>query len=338
MTISRRKQEHIDIASNRRIRFRRKTNGFEKVDFVHCALPELNLSDIETGVSFLGRELAFPLMITAITGGFPGARKINADLAETCQTERIALGLGSQRQLFENDRYVESYRIVRQKAPDIPLVGNIGAAEIIGHRDFSPFRRLVDLIEADALAVHLNALQERLQPEGGTDFRGVLDALGRLVRDIPVPVIVKETGCGVSRETAQRLADIGVRFLDVAGAGGTSWAGIESFRSPDNRLAREFWDWGIPTAFSLRMASDIPELTLIASGGLENGIDLAKAVALGARLGGAALPFLGVWRRKKLDGLISEVRTWKEAFRTVLWLTGSASPSGLRREHILYEI
>jgi isopentenyl-diphosphate delta-isomerase len=335
MTISRRKREHVDIALNRDVAFRDKTSGFEAWDFVHCALPEASFDEIDSGIEFLGRSLSFPFMVSAMTGGFKGAADINRRLAEVCQAEKVALGVGSQRQSFENGRHLETFRVVRRLAPDIPVVGNIGASEIARLADFAPIERMVDLVAADAMAIHLNPLQELLQPEGNRDFRGVLDAIGRLTAALSVPVIVKEVGCGISADTARRLAEAGVSWIDVAGAGGTSWTGIESHRGGGRRrLAGAFWDWGIPTAVSIGMARSAAGIRVIASGGIRNGLEAAKAVALGAELCGAAMPVL-----RSLDagprGLVRLISEWREQFRAVLFLTASRTCEDLRRPGVL---
>jgi isopentenyl-diphosphate delta-isomerase len=339
MTISKRKREHVRIALNHDVAFRDKTAGFETWDFIHCALPEMAYSQADPETDFLGRSLSFPLMVSAMTGGFSGAVSINRSLAEVCQRERIALGVGSQRQTVENGRHLETFRIVRKTAPGIAIVGNIGAGQIVDTRTTDAVKRMVDLIEADAMAVHLNPLQELLQPEGNTDFRGVLDGIGRLVRTLPVPVIVKEVGCGISEETARRLAGAGVQWIDVAGAGGTSWTGIESHRGARRHLAKTFWDWGIPTASAIGMVRRVEGVRIIASGGIRNGLAAAKAIALGASLCGAALPMLrALGANGRPSGLTRLIGEWREEFRTVLFLTGCRSCDGLRRGNVLRRI
>jgi isopentenyl-diphosphate Delta-isomerase len=336
MTISKRKKEHVDIAMTRDVGFRDKTSGFERYDFIHCAAPEMAYEETDPSVRFLGRRLSFPLMISAMTGGYAGAARINRKLAEVCQAEKIALGVGSQRQTSENRDHLDTFRIVRKTAPDIPIVGNIGASQIARMGGFSQVRRMVELVGADAMAVHLNPLQELLQPGGNRDFRGVLGAIEKLVGALKVPVIVKEIGCGISEETARRLAAAGVRWIDVAGAGGTSWTGIESHRGADQRLAREFWDWGIPTAESIRMALKAEGAAVIASGGIRDGLSMAKAVALGAELCGAALPMLrALGNRGGSSGLSRLIGEWRETFRAVMFLTSSRTCADLRRPGLL---
>ena len=338
MTVSRRKSEHVQISLEKDVRFKSKSSGFEEYDFIHCALPEMNYDDVSTETEFLGKKLSFPLMISAITGGYSEALEINRQLAEVCQGEGVALGVGSQRQILENDRHLESYRVVRKSAPGGVIVGNIGAAQVAETKDLSPIQRMIDLIEADGMAVHLNPLQEVLQPDGNGRFLGVLKGLERLVKGVEVPIIVKEVGCGISEKVVRQLVNVGVSYIDVAGAGGTSWAGIESYRGARKELALRFWDWGIPTAKSVEMAVRVKGVKVVASGGIEDGVSVAKALALGAELCGAALPLLRVLMEKKVEGLISLLRLWREELKLVMLLTGSRRIKDLRREGVLEKV
>lgn len=335
MSISIRKSEHIKIASEQNVRFRNKTTGFEEYDFIHNALPEMNFDEVSTETEFLGKKLSFPLMVSAMTGGYSGALEINRQLAEVSQREKVAFVMGSQRQIIENDNHLESFRIVRKTAPDAVIIGNIGATQVAEIKDISPFQRMVDLIEADAMSVHLNPLQEVLQPDGDGQFKGVLKGIKQLVKELGVPIIVKEIGCGISEKVASKLANIGVTYIDLAGAGGTSWAGVESFRREKKHLALRFWDWGIPTAKSLEMVSRVKGARIIASGGIEDGATVAKALALGAELCGAALPLLKVLMEKKVEGLISLLRLWREELKTAMFLTGSRRIQDLRRKEVI---
>ncbi|MFA6456316.1 MAG: type 2 isopentenyl-diphosphate Delta-isomerase, partial [Bacteroidota bacterium] len=260
-TVSR-KRDHVELTVKRNVSFRSKTAGFEEWEFVHNALPEIDRSEVDTSAVFLGKKLSFPLMISCMTGGYKEAEKINRDLAEVCEEFQIAMGVGSQRQAMEDSTYHSSFSIARIAAPTIPLIGNIGAAEVAKLKDVSPVLKLAELIRADAFAVHLNPLQEFLQPEGNTDFRGVLKGIEMLVKKLPIPVIVKEIGAGISWSVAERLANVGVRYIDVAGAGGTSWAGVEILRrSKDDREHwNPFWDWGIRTADALREVVQLKEV------------------------------------------------------------------------------
>ncbi len=335
MTIADRKNDHLRIALEREVRFRAKKTGFEAFDFIHCALPEMDLDDVDTCIEFLGKTLSFPLMVSAMTGGCPEAEKINAVLAESCQEEGVALGVGSQRAALDDKSLWPSFEICRKKAPDTILVGNIGAEEVAASKTPDAFQELVERLDADALAVHLNPLQEVLQPEGKAAFSGVLDGIGRLVDDLDVPVIVKEVGCGISESVARSLKHVGVQIVDVAGAGGTSWAGIESYRSVNKGLALRFWDWGIPTAEAVEMVCKIPDLQVIASGGITDGVVMAKALALGTELCGTALPVLRVLHERDSDGVLHLFREWKDELRLTMFLTGSRDIADLRRDDIL---
>ncbi|MCR4440283.1 MAG: type 2 isopentenyl-diphosphate Delta-isomerase [bacterium] len=329
-SVAARKADHLEICLSQDVSFRALTTGFEQIQLLHCALPEVALERVDTGTTFLGRALSMPLMITGMTGGFAQAEEVNTRLAQACKSQRVALGLGSQRQLLENQQHVRSFSAVREVAPDIPLVGNIGVAQVAQRGGLGAVERIMRMVEVDALAVHLNPLHEALQPEGDTDFGGVLAALQQLVEELPVPVIVKETGAGISKEVAQRLADIGVRYIDVSGAGGTSWAAVEYYRGADPRLAEKFWDWGIPTALCLQELRSIPGLHLLASGGVRDGLDVAKALALGAEMAGAAAPFLRALFGKEGPTVEELISQWREEFRLAMFLTGCAEVDRLR--------
>ncbi|MEK6651262.1 MAG: type 2 isopentenyl-diphosphate Delta-isomerase [Bacteroidota bacterium] len=338
---SSRKQQHVEIVLSKNVAFRGKTSGFERWDLVHNALPELDLEEVDASTTFLGKRLRIPLLVTGMTGGYGGAEKINRLLAEVCAERGLALGVGSQRQALENARFRRSYSVVREAAPDIPVVGNIGAAEVAHLADAGPLRRMVELIRADALAVHLNPVQEFLQPEGTPRFAGVLVGIERLVHDLGVPVIVKEIGSGISAAVLRRLLDVGVRIVDVAGAGGTSWAGVEVLRRPETERdpLAVFWDWGIPTADAVRQCASLRTserpFALIASGGIQNGLDAAKSIALGADLAGAARPFLQALRRGGVKGLARMVDGWERQFRGAMFLTGSRTVTDLHQQTLM---
>ena len=329
-----RKKQHVDITLTKDVRFRGKTTGLERLEFVHNALPELNLDEIDTGTSFLGKRLSLPLMVSCMTGGYPGALAINRDLAAVCESARVALGVGSQRQALEENQYHRTFSVVRESAPTIPIVGNIGAAEAARMKDPSAALKLAELVGADAFTVHLNPLQEFLQPEGNPAFRGVLEGIAMLVRSLPIPVIVKEIGSGLSPDVIRRLLDVGVRIIDIAGAGGTSWAGVEALRRRDPGIAERFWDWGIPTARALADAAALRteenRMTLIASGGIDSGLDLAKCIALGADLAASARPLLGALHSGGKKGLRALIEEWANETRGAMFLTGSARVSELR--------
>ncbi len=270
-TTSSRKRDHVELAVKKDVAFRGKTAGFEEWEFIHNALPEIDFSGIDTATEFLGKKLSFPLMISCMTGGYAEAETINRQLAEVCEEFHLAMGVGSQRQAMESSAYHSSFSIARKAAPSIPLIGNIGAPEVAALKDHSPIVKLADMIRADAFAVHLNPLQEFLQPEGNTNFRGVLNGIEKLVKQLPIPVIVKEIGAGISKEVAERLVNVGVRYIDIAGAGGTSWAGVEILRRKKTEHADwdPFWDWGIRTTDALRdvvlLKKNIAGLVVISS-------------------------------------------------------------------------
>jgi len=334
-----RKKEHVEITLGKDVRFRGKTTGLERLEFVHNALPELNFDDIDTRTRFLGKELALPLMVSCMTGGYAGALSINRDLASVCESARIALGVGSQRQALEDTRYHRTFSVVREAAPSIPVVGNIGAAEVALMKDPSAAQRLAELVGADAFAVHLNPLQEFLQPEGNPAFRGVLGGIAMLVRALPVPVIVKEIGAGLSPGVIRRLLDAGVGIIDVAGAGGTSWAGVEALRRKDRAEAELFWDWGIPTANAVadaaRIRAEGREFTLIASGGIASGLDAAKCIAMGADIAASARPLLAALKNGGRAGLRKLIDAWSREIRGAMFLTGSAGLCDLKTAQLV---
>ena len=297
MTIENRKADHIRICLEEDVQGRGITSGFERYRFIHQALPEISLRAVDTSIDLWGRRLKVPLLISSMTGGAPRAQEINRNLALAAQELGIAMGVGSQRAALQNPELAATYQ-VRQFAPDIPLFANIGAIQLNYTYGVDECRRAVDMIEADALILHLNALQEAVQPEGDTNFAGLAGKIAQVCREVGVPVIAKEVGWGISADAARLLWEAGVSAIDVAGAGGTSWSQVELYRIPTEQgrlVAEAFAGWGIPTAESLLQvrANGLPQGgKLFASGGIRNGIDAAKALALGADLAGMARPFL----------------------------------------------
>jgi isopentenyl-diphosphate delta-isomerase len=293
--IERRKADHIRINLEEDVSFDRLTTGLECYRFVHQALPEINLAQVDLTTTAFGRSMRAPLLISSMTGGTERAHIINHSLASAAQASGVAMGLGSLRAALENPDLLPSFR-VRQVAPDIPLLANLGAVQLNHGYTVDDCRRAVDVVGADALILHCNALQEALQAGGDTDFAGVLRRVEEVCRQLEVPVVVKEVGWGISGEVARRLVEVGVAAIDVAGAGGTSWSQVEMFRAEtelERRIAATFRDWGISTADAIRMVrQSAPAALIIASGGLCNGLDTAKALALGAHLGGMTRPFL----------------------------------------------
>ena len=284
-----RKAEHIQLALESRMQLRR--HFFDLYEFEHCALPEIDLAEVDPATEFLGKPLAGPLLISCMTGGTADAEKINRNLAAGAERVGVALGVGSQRKAIEDPSTRRTFQ-VRDVAPDIPLLANLGAVQLNYGYGIEQCRAAVEMIGADALVFHLNPLQEAIQPEGDGNFSELLPKMAEVVAALGVPVIAKEIGMGLSERVGRQLAEIGIRILDTAGSGGTSWARIEGARADDAELGELFADWGIPTTASIRALSGIPDVTVIASGGIRNGLDLAKAIALGADLGGLAYPFL----------------------------------------------
>ena len=291
---SNRKSDHLLINLNEEVQSSLST-GLERYHFIHNAIPEIDLSEIDLQTTFMAKRLNAPLLISSMTGGTKQADKINVSLAEAAQDKGIAMGVGSQRAVIEEPALAAGMNL-RQYAPDILLFANLGAVQLNYGYGIPECERAVEMLEADALILHLNPLQEALQPEGDTCFAGLLEKISEICLKLPVPVIVKEVGWGLSREAAVRLVETGVAAIDVAGAGGTSWSQVEMHRakSPERAaIADAFIDWGIPTADALiEVRKALPDIPLIASGGLRSGIDVAKCLALGADLGGMAGPLL----------------------------------------------
>lgn len=292
--INHRKSEHIRINLEEDVQSG-LTTGLERYNLIHQALPEINLDDVDLSQTIFGKQQPLPILVSSMTGGTEIATRINRNLAIAAQELGLAMGVGSQRAAIENPALASTFNI-RSVAPDILLFANLGAVQLNYGYGPDECRRAVDMIEADALILHLNPLQEALQPEGNHDFSHLAEKISVVIQKLDVPVIVKEVGWGISRETARRLLDIGVAAIDVAGAGGTSWSQVEMHRIDDPyraRTAAAFIDWGIPTADSiLNIREESKTLPIIASGGLKTGIDIVKSLALGANLGGMAGLFL----------------------------------------------
>lgn len=306
-----RKKDHIRINLEEEVNSSIE-NGFDAYGFEHNALPEINLADAQPGTTFLSHSLNLPLLISSMTGGTPEGETINHRLAEAAQECKIAMGLGSMRAVIEIPESSSAFQL-RKYAPDILLFANLGAVQLNYGYGVEECRKVVEVAEADGLILHLNSLQEALQPEGQTNFAGLLPSIEKVCRQLTVPVIVKEVGWGISAKIARSLRDVGVYALDVAGAGGTSWSQVEKYRSQSEsraRISSHFRDWGIPTAQSLQMVKQsVPDLPVIASGGITNGVHLAKAIAMGASLCGVAGRFLkaATVSTQEVISLISEI-------------------------------
>lgn len=295
-TTESRKADHIRINLEENVQFPRLTTGLERYRFMHQALPELDLEAVNTQVTVLGRRLDAPLLISSMTGGTSMASTFNTFLAIAAQRYNIPMGVGSQRAALEDDQLAESFVLVRQNAPDAMIFANIGAVQLNYGYGLDHCQRAVDMVEADALILHFNVIQEVVQPEGDTRFADLLSQVEALAKSLALPIIAKEVGWGFSEANARDLANAGVQAIDVAGAGGTSWSEVEYHRAATHyhrQVARAFADWGIPTADAIQYARrGAPDLDIFASGGLRDGIDVAKCIALGAKLGGLASPFL----------------------------------------------
>jgi len=327
--ISARKVDHIDLCATSDVEYNAKTTLLEEVELLHDALPELRMDAISLKTTFLGRELRAPLLITGMTGGAAQATRINRELAEVAQELGLAFGVGSQRAILRDRSLAKTYQ-VRDIAPDVTLLGNIGGVQAAA-MSTAEVQDLVDLIGANGMCVHLNPGQELNQPEGDRDFTGVLEAIGRLNEELQVPVIVKETGCGLSPRALTKLQSTGIQWVDVSGAGGTTWIGVEVLRTPAEKrtVGQMFWEWGVPTAAAV-VWSKRRNFNTIASGGLRDGLDCARAIALGADMAGMALPWLRATHEGGSEAALKFGNETILALKTACLLTSSKDLQELR--------
>lgn len=294
MSIKQRKRDHVEITADRDVSYRKST-GLDDYDFVHNATPELSLDDVSCSASFFNRQFSLPLFISSMTGGYDGAGSINAMIASVCEQRQIPFGVGSQRVMLENPKERETFEIVRKQAPSAFIAANIGGAQLTGGLSANDISILIETIQADAVIVHLNVLQELTQPEGDRNFKGVVEGIGHLVSDCDLPVIVKETGAGISGQVAEKLLTLGVHAIDVAGAGGTSWARVENLRNGREKEFGPFDNWGLPTATCIQQVTSLKNnysFELIASGGIRTAFDIGKSLALGADMTAVAQPVI----------------------------------------------
>jgi isopentenyl-diphosphate delta-isomerase len=333
-----RKEDHIEICLDQDIQARYKSTGFEDVYLIHKALPEISLNKINISTTIFDHKLKAPIVIGAMTGGTKKAALINATLAEAAEKLGLAMGVGSQRVALENAHVNGTFKIVRKKAPHAFLIGNLGASEILKKHSLAEIQKAIEMIDADAFAIHLNPLQEAIQPEGSTSFTGVLDKIREIATELSVPLIIKETGAGIAFEEAILLEKAGISGIDVSGAGGTSWAAVESIRAQRSsnelheRLGKVFWDWGIPTAISIMEVRQVTELTLIASGGIRTGIEVTKALTLGANAVGIASPLL----KSALEGNVEHVlQRLIEEIKMTMFLVGAKTIEKLNETPVL---
>lgn len=342
---AKRKGEHIRICLQEDVGGRGGGTGLAQYRFIHNALPELNFRDIRLDTEWLGLPMKAPFLVSSMTGGTDEAGSINRRLAVAAEERGWAIGLGSMRAAIENEELAETFRI-RREAPTVPVIANVGAVQLNYGFGVDSCRRAVELAEANALVLHLNALQEVFQPEGDTNFSGLLNKIEAVCASSPVPVGVKEVGWGIDGETAYKLSEAGVSFIDAAGAGGTSWSQVEKFRSKDNirRAAAEaFADWGIPTAESvIDIRKRLPGISVIASGGLSSGVDAAKALALGADLAGFGRSLLpqaaGHDRAISIENLLRQFEIMEFELRTAMFGIGAGSIEELRRANRLVKL
>lgn len=340
-TIAERKNDHLDTVMTRDVGCGATTTGFEHIRFAHVALPELCLDDIDLATTFLGRRVTAPILISSMTGGPARSAAINRAVAEAAQTVGIGFGVGSQRIALGGNGSHGLGRDLRRRAPDVPIMANLGAAQLRDTAGIDMARRAVEMIEADALIIHLNPLQEAVQDGGDRDWRGLLRQIARVCASCGVPVVAKEVGSGLSGALAARLVASGVSILDVAGAGGTSWAAVEAGRARTARgraVAEAFREWGIPTAAALLdVRRSCPGATVIASGGLRTGIDCAKALRLGADVTGFAAGVLPAAVAGP-EALIEKLEILAEELRIACFCTGSSSIANLKRAPLLSSI
>jgi isopentenyl-diphosphate delta-isomerase len=333
--IKQRKKDGIDIPLQKDVQAKTTSTYLEYIQFIHNALPELNYDDIDISTTFLNHKFSAPIIIDSMTGGTPDAIKINKRLAELAEKYGFAMGVGSQRAGLKSEELAETYSVARKNAPNAFLIANIGGAQLVKGFTVDNTKEIVKMIQANALVVHLNPLQELIQPEGEPNYKGVLEKISELVKSLDVPVIVKEVGAGISKEVAINLEMAGVSAINVSGAGGTSWAGVEKLRAETAkvdlkiRLGEIFWDWGIPTAASLIEVKKAVKVPLIASGGLRNGLEIAKCIAVGANMCAMAYPFLRKAAESK-EGLFKFADIVIAELKSTMFLVGAGNITSLK--------
>jgi isopentenyl-diphosphate delta-isomerase len=338
--IMNRKRDGIDIPLSNNVQSRFVSTFLEYVKFIHNALPEIDFDEINTATEFLNHQFGAPIIIDSMTGGTPEALKINSRLGQLAETFVFGMGVGSQRAGLKSTYLAETYSVARKNAPSAFLIANIGGAQLAEGLDIHTIEKLISMIDANALVIHLNPLQELIQPEGEPKYRGVWDKITKIRESISIPIIVKEVGSGISREVALKLEKAHIDCINIAGSGGTSWAGIEKIRATKvkndakENLGELFWDWGIPTALSLIEVKNAVDLPLIASGGIRNGLEIAKCIALGATMSAMAYPFLKAASESKESLFTYSTRLIYE-LKGSMFLTGSSNIRELAKSRLI---
>jgi isopentenyl-diphosphate delta-isomerase len=335
-----RKADHIRISLNQKAQAKEATTGFEDICFIHKALPEINKQEIDLSTIVLGHKFSAPLIVGAITGGTLEAAKINAKIAEAVEELGLGMGVGSQRVAIEDKTLEKTFAITRKKAPTAFLIANIGGVQLVNGYGIKEVKKAIEMIDADAIAIHLNPLQEAAQPEGQTNFKGILKKIDELAKELDKPIIAKETGAGIAAEEAKKLEAAGAKAIDVSGVGGTSFAAVEYYRAKgqknsfQRKLGDVFWDWGIPTAISVAEVSQTVNIPVIASGGIRDGVDVAKALAIGASLTSLSQPALQVATKgvKETEDMLSLLI---RELKNVMFLVGAESVQHLRKTPIV---
>jgi len=335
---SERKLAHLQICIEQDVQSRIITTGFEDISFIHQATTDLNLEDIDLSTQIFGKKLKLPLIISGMTGGHSFSQKLNEYLSQVAEKVKIGIGVGSQRAALEDDSARDSFEVVKKYATSTLKIGNIGAGQIVNDFTNSDLKKVVEMIDADAIAFHFNPLQESIQPEGDTHLSGLMKKAKSLIQDTAVPIIAKEVGSGFSLYDINRFQKLGFGGIDVQGVGGTSWSGVESIRTnilKYKRAGEIFWDWGTPTAISTILANRNFDGAVIGSGGVRTGLDVAKLIALGANAAGMALPFLFAVQDQSSEKTLDFINEIEYQLRIACFLTGSNNLSELKSAPLL---
>lgn len=337
-SISNRKNDHLNICLSDEPSFINKSNGFDKYDFIHYPSVDFDINDIDFSTSFLGMDINYPFLISSMTGGSEKAFQINSNLSKLAADLNIPIGVGSQKQLLQNNDHLDSFKVIRANAPNVPVLSNIGYSDL-PNMTIDNINYLIEVVDADALIVHFNPLQELIQDEGTRNFGGIKEKLKEIIKQIDIPLIAKEVGSGFSKDSAKMLLELGFSGIDVAGSGGTSWAAVELIRS--NKSYNEFWDWGIPTSYSIRTVAELKneyEFFLIGSGGINSPFEMAKSFALGADLTASAANILKIITSDGVDEAKNYIIESFNVIKKIMFLTNSIKLVELKNKIIKKEI